>query len=113
MELLPLLTELLVLLAGVILTAAINHLRKYLNAKASNELNSYLNEAVTTAVWAVEQKHPAVFGTKDEHAAELVRKALKERGLQVNDDLIRAAIEATVGQNFHYAKHTREAEAPE
>lgn len=114
-SLLALVIQFVVLLLATLLMGAIEHLRRWLRAKASVEVNNFLGDIVDRAIWAVEQKGAPLspFGGKKEAATQIVSDALKSKGIEFTPEQIDAAIEAAVAQAFHYSKHTREPEVTE
>jgi hypothetical protein len=104
------LVEIGLLLALAIGSWVANTLRGYIMSKKNSANLELLGNLAEVAVWAVEQKGPGVFGTKKDAAVVIIEKQLREMGLlgKFPGSTIDAAIEAAVGSQFHYSKHTVE-----
>lgn len=105
-----LLLEVGVLAAVAALTWIANTLRGYINSKKNVANLELLGNLAEVAVWAVEQNGAGVFGTKKDAAVVIIEKQLREMGLlgKFPGSTIDSAIEAAVGSQFHFSKHTRE-----
>lgn len=109
------LLELAILAAMALATFVATELRKYIKSKANKENLELLEKMADIAVWAVEQKHTPLFGSKKDEALKIIEAQLAELKLlgKYPSSTINSAIEAAVGTNFHYGKHTSEASSVE
>lgn len=105
-----LLVEVAVLLAVAMLTWVANSLRAYIKSKSDKDMVFILDKLVDTAVWAVEQRGSGPFASKKDAARQTILDQLRDMKMdrRFSIQTIDAAIEAAVGANFHYGKHTGE-----
>lgn len=85
----PIIEALILLVAAIVTSKVI----PWINARTTNEQQTYLRATIKTLVFAAEQLYGS--GTGKEKL-DYVEKSLKERGFSVD----RAAIEAAVRENF-------------
>lgn len=111
--LLPILYQVLALIAITMGLAVVGLIRRWLKAKLSKEEFEFLDRLAEAAVWAVEQKGSGVFTTKKAAAQAIIGDQLMKANMydRFRSETIDAAIEANVGNAFHFGKHTREEES--
>jgi LL-H family phage holin len=93
----PIITAIIEVLAGVVITLISTKVIPYIHSKVDQEQLEFIKSVVKIAVKAAEQLFEKAQGAeKLEYAMNMVLSALKEKGIEINKDLLRSYIEAAV-----------------